>query len=105
VVGAAMTSAIGTIVTLMTRVLVHVFGGESWSNWRAVLKGAFGLPLTDEERERFAVVTGGRTPGQAIRELWLICGRRSGKSIVSALLAVYMATCRTQLGAVSAWAS
>jgi hypothetical protein len=90
-----MTATIGTIVTLMTRVLDSVFGGESWRTWLAVLKGAFGLPLTDEERERFASVTGGRTPGQAIRELWLICGRRSAKSIVSALLAVYMATCRT----------
>ena len=59
-----------------------------------MLKGAFGLPLTDAEREQFASATGGRMPGQAIGELWLIGGRRFGKSIVSALPAVYMATCR-----------
>jgi CheY-like chemotaxis protein len=47
------TGRIGTIVTLMTRVLDSVFGGESWRTWLAVLKGAFDLPLTDEERKRF----------------------------------------------------
>ena len=27
------------------------FAGESWDHWRTVLKGAFALPMSDDERE------------------------------------------------------
>ena len=61
----------------------------SWSTWIAVLKAAFGLGLTDEQRELFASVAGQRMPPRdRVRELWC---RRAGKSRIAALVAVYIA--------------
>ena len=57
----------------------------SWSTWIAVLKAAFGLGLTDEQRELFASVAGQRMPPRdRVRELWCLCGRRAGKSRIAA---------------------
>jgi hypothetical protein len=59
-----------------------------------VLRAAFGLALSDDELALFASVAGGRAPpGQRVRELWAIVGRRGGKSRVAALIGVYLATC------------
>jgi hypothetical protein len=91
--GDGMT-AIGTIVTLMTRVLGHVFGGDSWATWRALLQAVGGEPLSDNELALVTPITGGRTDFERIREIWKICGRRAGKSIIAALLAVWLTTCR-----------
>jgi hypothetical protein len=42
----------------------------SWSTWIAVLKAAFGLGLTDEQRALFESVAGQRMPPQdRVREL------------------------------------
>jgi hypothetical protein len=64
----------------------------SWQTWRVVLKAAFGVELNSEEAEAFATVAGSRKPpAKRVREIWAICGRRGGKSRVSAALAVYLA--------------
>jgi Terminase large subunit, T4likevirus-type, N-terminal len=64
----------------------------TWQTWLAILKAAFVLPLTPEEREVFDAIAGGRPlPRKRLRELWVIAGRRSGKSRMAALLAVYFA--------------
>ena len=58
------------------------------------LKAAFGLPLTDTELETFHTIAGSRTPPtQRVKHLFAIVGRRSGKSRMAALVAVYLATC------------
>jgi hypothetical protein len=63
---------------------------ETWSPWQAVLKAAFALPLTDDERTIFTSVAGGRVPPlKRVRELWCIIGRRGGKSRIAAALACY----------------
>jgi len=63
---------------------------ETWATWLAVLKAAFALPLTNEERKTFAAISGGRVlPLKRVRELWVIAGRRSGKSRQAAALACY----------------
>jgi hypothetical protein len=63
-----------------------------WRTWITVLRAAFGLPLTEEERATFAQVAGGRRPpNKPVRELWAVVGRRGGKSRVAAALAVYQA--------------
>src|SRR4029077_4536216 len=68
----------------------------SWSRWLIVLKAAFGLPLSDEQRQQFIEVGGGRKPpGKRVRELWAILARRCGKSRMAAALAVF-AACFTQ---------
>jgi hypothetical protein len=87
---------LGTIIALMTRVLGSVFGGPSWRAHQAVLKAAFALPLTDEEREIVTQLTQRTTlPTARVRELWLLLGRRAGKSIIAGLLAVWATCCCT----------
>jgi hypothetical protein len=65
---------------------------ESWWSWRVVLKALFGLPLDEErELELYRRCTGREdVPSERCREAWLVCGRRSGKSFILALLAVWL---------------
>ena len=70
------------------------FGGESWAAWRALLAGFYGLALDEGESETFRFLTGRTAPTQAHDELWLVVGRRGGKSQCAALLAVYEAAFR-----------
>ncbi|MBO6776142.1 MAG: hypothetical protein JJ897_11675 [Marinibacterium sp.] len=71
------------------------FGGDSFAAWRALLAGFYSLPLTDEQAEIFAGVTSGlETPQEAHDELWLVVGRRGGKSHAAALVATFEAAFR-----------
>lgn len=84
------------VLQLMTRVLGSTFAGESWATWRAILKAAHALDLSDDERKVVTLLTERETlPLSPVRELWLLLGRRSGKSIIAALLAVWATTCRS----------
>jgi hypothetical protein len=66
------------------------FCGESWNNWRVVLKAAYGLPLTDDETTFFKSIAGDRDPpDRQVREVWLICGRRSGKTAIASAIAAF----------------
>jgi hypothetical protein len=65
--------------------------GATWSTWRAVLKAAFAITLSDDEAKLFAAVAGDRAPpSKRVRELWAVVGRRGGKSRVAALIACYL---------------
>jgi hypothetical protein len=65
---------------------------ESWRPWRALLAGAFGLPLSEDELALFRRCTGRRVPpGAPAAYLWLVIGRRGGKSFAMALIAVFLA--------------
>lgn len=69
------------------------FGGETWTNWRVVDKAMFGLPLDEAELAVFKSLTGRDTaPTEIANEIWLVVGRRGGKDVKSASLAVYLAT-------------
>ena len=67
--------------------LARGFEGSSWSLWRAILKAAFGEPMTDEEVEQFRTVADRDPPRRRVRELWVIAGRRSGKDSIAAAVA------------------
>jgi len=68
---------------------------ESWRSWRVVLKAIFGLPMADEDLAIFYRHTGrSRPPTSPFREVWLLIGRRGGKSFVAALVAAYLAAFR-----------
>jgi len=68
------------------------FAGDTWHHWRALLAGFYGLPLSDAERPDFLSLTGRQSvPASAFDELWLVVGRRGGKSQAAALLAVFHA--------------
>ncbi|QBR72163.1 hypothetical protein CU048_13780 [Beijerinckiaceae bacterium] len=71
-----------------------IVGGESYRVMRILLVAAFGEPLTSEEMVIFTSVTG-RTvaPTEPCGELWIIAGRRSGKSLIIAIIASYLAAC------------
>ena len=69
------------------------FKGPSYAAWRAVLGGAFGLPLDKDQRAIFDRLAGGRTPPTSrVRELWVAAGRRSSKTEIAAGLGVHLAT-------------
>ncbi len=68
---------------------------ESWKPWRALLAAAFGLPLDPYQAELFHQCTGRRVPpGAPAAYLWLVIGRRGGKSFAMALIAVFLAVFR-----------
>lgn len=73
----------------------HLFGGhfsgDTWSNWKALLAGFYGLPMDKGAADTFHELTRREPPQSAADELWLAIGRRGGKSNVAALLAVYEA--------------
>jgi hypothetical protein len=68
----------------------------TWRSWFVFLRAVFGQPIeADEDLELFTRCTGRAvSPSEPAAEAWLICGRRSGKSFMMALLAVYLATFR-----------
>ena len=69
------------------------FLGDSWEAWRAILSGAFNLPMTDTQKEHFNALAGGReAPKKRVRELFVISGRRCSKSHTTAATAIYLAT-------------
>lgn len=68
------------------------FSGDTWAAWRALLAGFYGLELDDTELVNWKALTErSETPQQALAELWLVVGRRGGKSNIAALLAVFIA--------------
>jgi hypothetical protein len=69
-----------------------IFGGDSFTAWRALLSGFNGLELDATELDTFKALTGRQSgPSGAFAELWLAIGRRGGKSHAAAFLAVYLA--------------
>jgi len=68
---------------------------ESWKSWFAFLRVLFALPLDADDLVLFRTCTGQSAPNpNGYLEASLICGRRSGKSIILALIAVYLACFR-----------
>lgn len=67
----------------------------SWEPWRIFLKALFGLALEEGEMDLFRACSGlAEPPAGGVFESWLICGRRSGKSFILALIAVFLACFR-----------
>jgi hypothetical protein len=63
----------------------------TWASWFVFLRALFGLPLVERELALYRECTGrGAAPTTVAKEGWLICGRRSGKSFMLALTAVYL---------------
>lgn len=64
---------------------------DTWASWMVVLKAIFGLPLDDAELLVFSKLTNRVSPPTDPREIYIIAGRRSGKSFMTALIATFMA--------------
>jgi phage terminase large subunit-like protein len=71
-----------------------MLGGESFAVMRTLLIAAMGEPLTPAEMDIFTRLTGrAEVSGSAAEELWIIAGRRSGKTRAIGTLAAYLAGC------------
>ncbi len=65
----------------------------TWQAWFAFLGALFALPMTEDQLDLYKQCTGrDAAPAAPSEESWLICGQRSGKSFVMALVAVYLGT-------------
>jgi hypothetical protein len=83
-----------TILDAMTdpALFGDTFGGDSFATWRALLAGFYGLPLTGDDADTFQSLTGRAERSQGVHdELWLVVGRRGGKSHAAALVATFEA--------------
>jgi hypothetical protein len=64
----------------------------TWQSWFVLLAALYALPMTPDQRDVYRRCTGRTTlPTEPVKEVWLICGRRAGKSFILALYAVYSA--------------
>jgi hypothetical protein len=64
--------------------------GESWAAWRAHWRAVDALPLGEAELRLFERHTGRTTPpATPVREVWDVCGRRSGKTRGASARAFY----------------
>ncbi len=75
--------------------LGRVFPAASRAGWRAFFAALYALPFDDGGLALFRECTS-RThaPIEAAREAWLVCGRRSGKTLATALIVVHAALFR-----------
>jgi hypothetical protein len=83
-----------SIIDAMDRLFPQWFqGGEidSWSGWKSILRAIFCLPMDDEDRAFFRMVAERDPPTRRPREIWIVAGRRSGKSAITSLIACYSA--------------
>ncbi len=65
---------------------------STWESWKVALKAIFALPMDRKELKVYRKFTGRKKPpGIPFKEIFLIIGRRGGKSFVSALIAVFLA--------------
>jgi len=67
----------------------------SWRAWGVYLAALFGLPIEPADIGLLTQCTGlTASPGESVRESFVICGRRAGKSFISSIIAVYLAAFR-----------
>jgi hypothetical protein len=65
---------------------------SSWSNWMVFLKALYGLNLDADEVDIYRHFTGRTTPpSEPFEESWICSGRRSGKSSIASVIAVFEA--------------
>jgi terminase large subunit-like protein len=69
-----------------------LLGRDSWASWKVFLSALFALPMSAEQKQIYFRHTK-RTdfPAKPFRECFVIAGRRSGKSVIAALVAVFTA--------------
>jgi len=66
---------------------------DTWKGWIVILKAAYGEKLSKSELELFKEIAGDRKPPKSrVKELWVVCGRRGGKTRMAGALSVHAAT-------------
>jgi hypothetical protein len=64
---------------------------DSWRVWKTFLRGVFALPMTAEDEGLWRHHTERDVPTEPFSEVFVVAGRRSGKSKIAALTATYLA--------------
>lgn len=65
---------------------------RTWAVWFAIIAAIFAIPMSPEQLTLYQRVSGRKEPPTDIaKEVWLVIGRRGGKSRVLALIAVWLA--------------
>ncbi len=65
---------------------------DSFTCWLIILKAIFGLEMSEEERQVFEYLTGRHHPNhEGHKRIFLVAGRRSGKSRLSSTIAAWLA--------------
>ena len=68
------------------------FSGRTWTAWFAFLAALFGLPMTKKQAALYSNFTNrSALPKKPAKEAWMVVGRRGGKSLIAALVAVFLA--------------
>src|ERR1700730_3163437 len=68
------------------------FRGSSWDGWRTFMRALFGLPMDDASLATYRACTGRVSPpSKQFAEACVIVGRRGGKSVSLAVIAVFLA--------------
>jgi len=71
------------------------FDDESFGAWHTIGKVMSGIPLTEDWQQKvYEYIAGKQSIPTDIRQLWIMAGRRSGKSLFAAFLGVYEALFR-----------
>jgi hypothetical protein len=80
------------IIRAIEKVFAPCFDDLStWFNWTVILKAIFGLPMNRKERRAFEKIACRKAPEHEVKEVYVIAGRRGGKSFIVALIAVFLA--------------
>jgi hypothetical protein len=73
------------------KLLGPYFAGPSWDRWRAVLRAAYALPMSDRDIELFREVAERDPPRRPVRELIAIVGRGGGKDAIASAIQTFVA--------------
>lgn len=77
----------------------NLLGIDSWWGWRVYLSALFGLPMDEKQLAFYRKHTGRQDPpSKQPAESYVISGRRSGKTLTAALIAVFLACFRDYSG-------
>lgn len=71
------------------RLFERWYSGASWAGWKSILRAAYNLPMSDQDREFLRTVADREPPKQRVKELWIAARRRSGKDSVASLVAAF----------------
>ncbi|TDT41503.1 hypothetical protein DES49_1598 [Halospina denitrificans] len=73
---------------LLAPMLPGVHDG-SWDNWLVIVRGLYGMPMTDEQAATWRQLTDREPPSEPLRSAFMLVGRRGGKTQIAAALTLY----------------
>src|SRR6267378_4234184 len=69
------------------KVFERWYSGASWDGWKTILRAAYNLPMSDQDRDFLRTVADREPPQQRVRKFGTAAGRRGEKDSVAPLAA------------------